>query len=611
MPKIEPLDRFQSINIDFPFVQPNDFKANGKLATSFETIKEMIDRAIVLGFDTVAFETNVPINPQTGELQFQAAGSFNEDKTFPQDIWKGIEYAESRGLKSILDLCVRNPLNDAYITTTNVGSQFKKDVFFDSVKRYETEIATKANLYGVDGIRIGQFNSGFDQREYVTNWQSVIDSIRQVYSGTLGYQGSIEDRNNPLYSLVDEIQLRFHHALRLQSSYTAKDIVSLYLQPYTMGNKQLSQESLLSRLQNLSDQYPNKKITLELWFQPGQSAGHEDANPWSYVFEEKDFVNAKDQNSLRPFPADLIDVKLNQQKIFGFFEFLGNYVGEIVDGVQYFQYMPYSEADWIKNPKNLQGEVWNSVQRAMGSLNYSPETEEALAKYLQRDWGFKTLHYGSDKDDRITGSEVNDTFFTGRGNDDLNGGAGLDQLVVEGKRSGFNLNKRDATWLLEDKTSGNQSVGSDTLRSVERVKFSDSSVALDLDGGAGQAYRIYKAAFNRDPMNGDKGGLGYWIGQMDRGMGLLEVSARFVDSNEFRTLYGTNPTNDQFLTKLYTNVLGRQPEAEGYNWWLNQLNTNPEKTKAKVLADFAESSENQTGVLGLIGSGITYEPWVG
>jgi len=30
-----------------------------------------------------------------------------------------------------------------------------------------------------------------------------------------------------------------------------------------------------------------------------------------------------------------------------------------------------------------------------------------------------------------------------------------------------------------------------------------------------------------------------------------------------------------------------------------------------VLADFAESPENQTGVLGLIGSGITYEPWVG
>jgi hypothetical protein len=94
-------------------------------------------------------------------------------------------------------------------------------------------------------------------------------------------------------------------------------------------------------------------------------------------------------------------------------------------------------------------------------------------------------------------------------------------------------------------------------------------------------------------------------------MNLQEVSARFIDSNEFRSLYGSNPSNAEFLTKVYQNVLGRQPEAEGYNWWLNQLNTNPEKTKSKVLSDFAESPENQTGVLSLIGSGIAYEPWVG
>ena len=82
-------------------------------------------------------------------------------------------------------------------------------------------------------------------------------------------------------------------------------------------------------------------------------------------------------------------------------------------------------------------------------------------------------------------------------------------------------------------------------------------------------------------MNGDKSGLGYWIGQMDRGMNLQEVSARFIDSNEFRSLYGSNPSNAEFLTKVYQNVLGRQPEAEGYNWWLNQLNTNPEKTSQR------------------------------
>lgn len=146
---------------------------------------------------------------------------------------------------------------------------------------------------------------------------------------------------------------------------------------------------------------------------------------------------------------------------------------------------------------------------------------------------------------------------------------------------------------------------------MERIAFEDKVLALDTDGVAGKAYRVYKAAFNRDPMQGDTSGLGFWIDRMDNAMDLIEVSARFVDSNEFRSLYGTNPTNEQFLTKLYTNVLGRQPEASEFNWWLNELNTNPEKTKAKVLADFAESAENQTGVVSLIGNGITYEPWVG
>jgi len=153
--------------------------------------------------------------------------------------------------------------------------------------------------------------------------------------------------------------------------------------------------------------------------------------------------------------------------------------------------------------------------------------------------------------------------------------------------------------------------GTDSLIGVERISFEDVSVALDISGDAGQAYRVYKAAFNRDPMAGDTAGLGFWIDKMDNDMDLIEVSARFIDSNEFRQGYGSNPTSEEFLSKLYTNVLGRQPEASGYNWWLNELNTNPEKTKAKVLADFAESAENQTGVLSLIGNGITYEPWVG
>jgi hypothetical protein len=219
---------------------------------------------------------------------------------------------------------------------------------------------------------------------------------------------------------------------------------------------------------------------------------------------------------------------------------------------------------------------------------------------------------GTDAIDRLVGGGGSDRFYSSKGNDVLDGGDGNDAVTFKGNASEFRVEKVGSNWQVRDtRTDPSVTQGEDTLTGIERVAFQDKVMALDTEGTAGKAYRVYKAAFNRDPMQGDTSGLGYWIGQMDSAMDLIEVSARFVDSKEFRDLYGTNPTNAQFLTKLYENVLGRTPEANGYNWWLNELNTNPSKTKAKVLADFSESGENQTGVAALIGNGITYEPWVG
>ncbi len=215
---------------------------------------------------------------------------------------------------------------------------------------------------------------------------------------------------------------------------------------------------------------------------------------------------------------------------------------------------------------------------------------------------------GGAGNDRLSGLDGNDILNGGGGDDRLDGGAGIDTAFFQLARSNYTVAISGSSTTI---TSKSGSEGVDTVTNIERLSFSDGAVALDLSGTAGKAYRVIKAAFNRDPMKGDTSGLGYWIGQMDGAMDLIEVSARFVDSKEFRDLYGTSPTNAQFLTKLYQNVLGRAPEAAGYNWWLNELNTNPSKTKAKVLADFAESAENQTGVASLIGNGITYEPWVG
>ena len=195
----------------------------------------------------------------------------------------------------------------------------------------------------------------------------------------------------------------------------------------------------------------------------------------------------------------------------------------------------------------------------------------------------------------VTGTASNESFSNSAGNDRIDGAGGVDTVIYRCNRAYYTIVQTTTGWTVQSNAEG-----LDTLLNIERLQFADGTLALDVDGIAGQAYRIYQAAFNRTP---DSGGLKYWIEQMDKGMDLQEVAARFVDSNEFRSLYGTNPTNASFLTKLYNNVLHRQPEQSGYDWWLDELNSG-RRTQTKALADFSESDENKAGVLPAIKNGI-------
>lgn len=191
-------------------------------------------------------------------------------------------------------------------------------------------------------------------------------------------------------------------------------------------------------------------------------------------------------------------------------------------------------------------------------------------------------------------------------NESVVGSVQIDKFVYAAAASSYQVNYSSGRVTVKNSSNGEE----DSLTNIERVRFTDKSMAFDITGNAGKAYRVYKAAFARDPQSGDMSGLGFWISRIDNGMDMVEVAARFIDSNEFRSLYGQNPSNADFLTKVYTNVLGRTPDQGGYDWWLNELNTNPSKTKSKVLADFAESGENQAGVASLIGNGIQYTEFV-
>jgi serralysin len=141
--------------------------------------------------------------------------------------------------------------------------------------------------------------------------------------------------------------------------------------------------------------------------------------------------------------------------------------------------------------------------------------------------------------------------------------------------------------------------GETALFGVERIQFTDATLAFDFDGIAGQAYRIYQAALARTP---DAEGLSYWIRAMDSGLSLREVAQGFLSSSEFIDAYGSAPSIDQYVYGLYENILGRAPESAGFDYWVGELHKGA--SYAQVLEAASESAENIAGVQPSINEGI-------
>jgi hypothetical protein len=200
----------------------------------------------------------------------------------------------------------------------------------------------------------------------------------------------------------------------------------------------------------------------------------------------------------------------------------------------------------------------------------------------------------------IVGDAGNNALTVSAGIRALDGGAGLDTAVYGGARASYTVAHDDSGFSVSD-AAGDHA----TLQNIERVQFGDGMVALDVDGTAGQAYRLYQAAFDRTP---DKVGLGFWIDILDHGALLKDAARDFVGSQEFKDLYGANLGDAQFVDALYQNVLHRPAEGAGFDFWMSSLQV---VSRAEVLVNFSESAENQAQVVGSIQNGIDYVHWAG
>lgn len=111
---------------------------------------------------------------------------------------------------------------------------------------------------------------------------------------------------------------------------------------------------------------------------------------------------------------------------------------------------------------------------------------------------------------------------------------------------------------------------------------------------------LYLSSFGRLP---DTEGLQYWTQALQNGTPLEAIQQAFLQSPEFATMAAGSAT--AFLTAAYENALGRPADADGLQFWIQQLAAGT--SRGEVLAALAGSPEGQPHALAKAQLSLAYQ----
>jgi len=199
--------------------------------------------------------------------------------------------------------------------------------------------------------------------------------------------------------------------------------------------------------------------------------------------------------------------------------------------------------------------------------------------------------------DKTVNLVVNDTFKGQAGTDLFDGGLGTDTVVYSGPLVQYTVNKSGSRYIVSEPTGSD---GTDYLTNIERLKFKDKFIAIDLDGNAGTTAKILGAVFGKESVL-NKSYVGIGLSFLDAGWTYDNLAALVLDAAGAKT-------NDQIVSLLWTNVIGTKPTAADKQPFIALLENG---MMAGALAHLAaDSSFNTTNInlVGLAQTGIEYIP---
>ncbi len=202
--------------------------------------------------------------------------------------------------------------------------------------------------------------------------------------------------------------------------------------------------------------------------------------------------------------------------------------------------------------------------------------------------------------DTINGGNGNDILNGGAGNDTLDGGAGTDVAAFSGNLSSYTVSMAGSSYTVRANTGSD---GTDTLTNVERLKFSDFSVALDVSGNAGTTAKILGAVFGKAAVaNKEYAGIGLQL--LDGGMSYQALMQAALNAK-----LGAGASNAAVVNLLYENVVGYAPPVGDRDFYVGLLDSGAH-TQASLGVLAADTVLNTVNVnlVGLANSGLEYLP---
>jgi len=199
--------------------------------------------------------------------------------------------------------------------------------------------------------------------------------------------------------------------------------------------------------------------------------------------------------------------------------------------------------------------------------------------------------------DKTVNLVANDTFKGQPGTDLIDGGLGTDTVVYSGPLEQYTVNKSGNRYIVSEPTGSDDT---DYLTSIERLKFNDKSLAIDIDGNAGTTAKILGAVFGKASLS-NKNYVGIGLSFLDSGWTYDNLAGVALEAAGAKT-------NDQIVSLLWTNVIGTKPTAADKQPFIALLENG---VTAGALAHLAaDSSFNTTNInlVGLAQTGIEYMP---